>query len=68
MHIAIGIYHPAHLHFYRNFIKEMEKRGHLVTIFIREKEVVVKLAKEYNLNYMNLGVTFKRCIGHEPDY
>ncbi len=38
MKILIDIGHPAHVHIFRNFAKEMTKKGHKVLMTCREKE------------------------------
>lgn len=47
----IDIAHPAHLHYFRNFAKIMESRGHQYLMTLRGKEIITKLADYYNLNY-----------------
>ena len=40
------------MHFFRNFIIEMKKRGHTVVVTCREKDVVLNLLNEYKINYI----------------
>lgn len=54
MRIIIDILHPAHVHFFRNFIKKMRQRGHEILITARKKDVALDLLKEYNLNCIPL--------------
>ena len=43
MKIVVDINHPGHVHFFKNFIWEMEKRGHKILITVKEKDVTLKL-------------------------
>jgi uncharacterized protein len=54
MRILIDMGHPAHVHFFKNFIWEMEKRGHSVIITVRDKEVVTNLLEIYGFDYLKL--------------
>jgi len=51
MRILVDILHPAHVHFFRNFIIEMQKRGHKVLVTSRKKDVALNLLKEYGIKY-----------------
>ena len=55
MKILIDIGHPAHVHFFKNFIWEMEKKGHKVLITARDKEIALNLLKKYNINFTRVG-------------
>ncbi|NLO90183.1 MAG: DUF354 domain-containing protein [Clostridia bacterium] len=59
MRIAIDINHPAHVHFFKNFIWEMEKKGHRVFITASEKDVAIDLLNAYGFSFVNL-----RSYGH----
>ncbi|MDD1696935.1 MAG: DUF354 domain-containing protein, partial [Methanoregula sp.] len=37
--MLIDIGHPAHVHFFKYLIRNMEKNGHVVKITARDKEV-----------------------------
>jgi hypothetical protein len=39
MKVLIDIGHPAHVHFFRNAIRELESKGHAVKVTARDKEV-----------------------------
>ena len=56
MKILIDILHPAHVHFFKNFVWEMEKRGHEFFIAAREKEMSLELLKAYNFPYQKISV------------
>lgn len=55
MKILIDIGHPAHVHYFRNFIKIMESKGHEFLITARDKEVVFNLLNYYKIKYINRG-------------
>jgi len=57
MKIVVDIGHPAQVHLYRNFIKEMEGKGHEVLITSLDKDVALKLLDQYGFKYINLGST-----------
>ncbi|MFC2060270.1 DUF354 domain-containing protein, partial [Chloroflexota bacterium] len=52
MRIIVDIGHPAHVHFFRNFIRLMRERGHEILITAGKKDVTLDLLKEYGLNYI----------------
>lgn len=53
--LLIDINHPAHVHFFKHFIWEMEKRGHEILITASEKEVATALLNAYQLPFLSLG-------------
>jgi predicted glycosyltransferase len=55
MRILIDIGHPAHVHFFRNAIRELEGRGHEVRVTARDKEVALELLKAYGIPYEDRG-------------
>lgn len=55
MRILIDMGHPAHVHLFKNFIWEMEKKGHQVLVTARDKDVVTQLLKAYNIPYIPVG-------------
>lgn len=55
MNIIVDINHPAHVHYFKNFIWEMERRFHEVLITASEKEISYKLLDLYGFNYVRLG-------------
>jgi predicted glycosyltransferase len=54
MNILIDMGHPAHVHFYKNAIIELKKRGHDVLISARIKDVTRELLDYYNFPYIIL--------------
>jgi len=55
MKILIDMGHPAHVHLFKNFIWEMEKKGHQILVTARDKDVVTQLLKAYNIPYIPVG-------------
>jgi len=55
MKIVVDMNHPGHVHFFKNFIWEMKKRGHKVLITAGQKDVAFKLLKNYDLDFVSLG-------------
>src|ERR1035437_9797986 len=55
MRIFIDIGHPAHVHYFKNFIWIMQKKGHDITITARDKEVALMLLDYYEISYFNRG-------------
>lgn len=62
MRIIVDIAHPAHVHFFKNFIWEMEKRGHNILITAGDKDVTLRLLENYGFNYK---FTCKRTSGYK---
>lgn len=54
MRILIEITHPAHVHFFRNAITELQKHGHSVAVTAREKDVATGLLDNYQIPYTTL--------------
>lgn len=55
MRILIDIGHPAHVHLFKNFVWEMEKRGHEILITARKKEISLELLDKYGFDYTIVG-------------
>lgn len=52
MKFLFDLYHPSHVHLFKNTIWELERDGHDVLITARDKEVTVALLEAYDLNYV----------------
>jgi predicted glycosyltransferase len=52
MKLLFDIGHPAHVHFFKNAIWDLEKRGHTVKITARDKDVTLRLLDAYKLPYI----------------
>ena len=55
MRILIDMGHPGHVHFFKNFIWEMEKKGHTVLITARNKEITLDLLSKYHFDFIPVG-------------
>jgi predicted glycosyltransferase len=55
MRILVDIGHPAHVHFFKHFVWEMEKKGHEILIAAKDKEVSLQLLDAYGLKYVRTG-------------
>ncbi len=62
MKIVIDISHPGHVHFFKNFIWEMEKKGHEILITATKKEITYDLLDHYDFKYERLGDHKKSLI------
>jgi uncharacterized protein len=61
--LFIDIGHPAHVHYFRNFIKLMQEKGHVFLITARNKEVSHILLDKYEISYVNRGAGSKKMFG-----
>ena len=59
MRIIVDIGHPAHVHFFKNFIWEMEKKNHDVLITARDKEISLNLLDSYGFKYTKISTMKK---------
>ncbi|WP_052273348.1 DUF354 domain-containing protein [Flavihumibacter solisilvae] len=55
MRILVDIGHPAHVHYFRNAIRQLHKEGHQFLITTRDKEVTLELLENYGFNYVCTG-------------
>jgi len=46
--------HPAHFHLFKNVITQLKKENHKVDIFIKKKDVLEELLKNYRADYKNI--------------
>lgn len=51
MRFVVDILHPAHVHFFRNFIREMEGRGHQFLVTARDKEMTLELLRAFDIEH-----------------
>lgn len=49
MRVLVDIGHPAHVHFFKNTIWNLEKKGHQVMVVSRDKDVVIELLNAYGI-------------------
>ncbi|MEN6379633.1 MAG: DUF354 domain-containing protein [Methanofastidiosum sp.] len=71
--ILFDIGHPADVHFFKNLVWEMEKRGHEILITARKKESTFQLLDYYGFDFIDIGINkkglFKKAIGlAQTDY
>jgi uncharacterized protein len=63
MKIFIDIGHPAHVHYFRNFINLMQEKRHDFFITARNKEVAQTLLTNYKIQYKSRGKGKKSLMG-----
>lgn len=52
MKILININHPAHVHYFRNFIKLMEAKGHEFCVINRDSKMINQLLDYYGIEHI----------------
>ena len=62
MRILFDIVHPAHVHFFKHMLWELERRGHQTTIVAREKDVTTALLDRLGFNYETVGRSGKKSL------
>lgn len=55
MKILLDIGHPAHVHVYRNLLAELIKRGHEVTVTVKDLSSATTLLKLYDIPFITIG-------------
>ena len=55
MKIVVDIQHPAHVHYFKNFIWDMERKGHDILITASEKDISRQLLDSYGFSYVIIG-------------
>lgn len=63
MKIMIDIGHPAHVHYFKNFIKIMNSRGHSFIIFARDKEMTYNLLNIFKIDFYKRGKGKNSILG-----
>jgi predicted glycosyltransferase len=63
MRILIDIGHPGHVHLFRPFVLEMQKRGHQILFTCREKEFEIELLKAANFDFVSFGKKYNSTTG-----
>lgn len=51
MRILITVQHPAHVHFFKNAVKELEERGHTIKLLAVDREMTSYLLDRYGLDH-----------------
>lgn len=55
MKIFIDIGHPGHVHYFKNFVKQVKKDDHKVMIVARDRDVIIELLKKLDLPFISRG-------------
>jgi len=63
MNILIDIIHPAHVHFFRHAIDELQNRGHNVAVTARQKDVTIELLANFGIPFTVLSKVGKGRTG-----
>jgi uncharacterized protein len=63
MRILIDIGHPAHVHLFKHFAWQMQKKGHEIFFTVRDKEHELYLLSAYGFKYRSFGKHLKSKIG-----
>ena len=63
MRIFIDIGHPAHVHYFKNFIKIMSSKGHVFYLTSRNKEMAQYLLEKEGIEYTDRGAGKKTAFG-----
>jgi predicted glycosyltransferase len=61
--ILIDLGHPAHIHYFKHTISQLEDKGYKFKIIARDKEVLLDLLREYNITFVNRGKGKKSLFG-----
>jgi len=62
MRILVGIEHPKRVHFWKNIIWNLEKRGHKIKIAARVKDVTLRLLDAYGFEYEIYGKNYRDIL------
>jgi len=71
MKILIDINHPAHVHYFKNFIKIMKSKGHEILVTNRKQKIIIDLLNAFKINHItrnkrpekrNIFLSFKYLI------
>lgn len=63
MKIMFDLGHPAHVHYFRNAIRELEQKGHKVLVTARDKEMTHALLKLYSIPFHSRGTGASSLFG-----
>jgi len=62
MKILFEVSHPAHVHFFKNAIWNLENRGHKILIVARDKDITLDLLNAYKLDYKLIGKNYSGLV------
>jgi len=68
MRILINIGHPAHVHLFKNMIINLRKKGHMIKIVTRDKDVTLKLLDAYGFDYEVISGYYQTMFGKMYDF
>ena len=68
MKILINIGHPAHVHLFKNMIEILEKKGHIIKIVTRDKDVTLKLLDVYQFEHKVMSGYYNTMLGKMYDF
>ena len=57
MRVLFDIVHPAHVHFYRHLIAELDADGHATTVVARDTDVTCALLDAFGIPYTTVAGT-----------
>lgn len=63
MRILIDIGHPAHVHYFKHFIRLMKERGGEVCVTARDREMIQYLLNFYKIPFFNRGKGGEKILG-----
>lgn len=63
MRIFLDLGHPAHVHYFKNFVSEMTERGHTFLISARDKEMTHHLLEALGLAFFDRGRGSDSALG-----
>jgi N-acetyl sugar amidotransferase len=63
MRIFVDIGHPAHVHYFRNFIKIMESKGHTFFVSARNRSIIHYLLGKYKIQFWSRGRGYNNFLG-----
>ena len=62
MKIIVEVGHPAHVHFFKNVIWNLQNRGHEVKIVAINKDITLNLLNVYKFDYEVIGIYYAKLI------
>ena len=63
MKVLVDIGHPAHVHLFKHFSWQMQKKGHEIFFTCREKEFEIYLLEKYGFQYKSFGRKYVSKLG-----
>lgn len=67
MRLLFVVGHPAHVHLFRNAIKVLRARGHVVRVAAVDKETTLRLLQVYGLEYTVIGRSHRAMVSKALD-